>query len=154
MIAVENLDLVAMTRSAKGTVEEPGRNVSAKQGLNRSLQDAALGRLATWIGVKAESAGRRVWTVPAANTSRRCFKCGHTAKENRPSQARFCCVECSHVANAAVTGPTGPAAAAAQTLRHRPGPSGLTGVGAGAGPAPGTRPGPNHETARSFSDRP
>jgi len=102
VIAVENLDLVAMTRSAKGTVEEPGRNVSAKQGLNRSLQDAALGRLATWIRVKAESAGRRVWTVPAANTSRRCFKCGHTAKENRPSQARFCCVECSHVANADV----------------------------------------------------
>ncbi|HUG84950.1 MAG TPA: zinc ribbon domain-containing protein, partial [Euzebya sp.] len=45
-------------------------------------------------------AGRRVWTVPAANTSRRCFKCSHTAKENRASQAAFVCVSCGHQANA------------------------------------------------------
>jgi putative transposase len=83
-------------------VEEPGTNVSAKQGLNRSLQDAALGRLATWICVEAESAGRRVWLVPPANTSRRCFKCGHTSKENRASQSEFTCVSCGHTSNADV----------------------------------------------------
>jgi putative transposase len=102
VIVVENLDLASMTRSAKGTVEEPGKNVSAKQGLNRSLQDAALGRLAKWICVKAESAGRRVWLVPAPNTSRRCFSCGHIAKANRPFQAEFACTSCGHQANADV----------------------------------------------------
>lgn len=100
VVALEHLNLTAMTKSAKGTVANPGKNVSAKQGLNRSLQDAALGRLAKWICVKAESAGRRVWLVPAANTSRRCAQCGHVAKANRASQAVFACTGCGHRNNA------------------------------------------------------
>jgi len=51
VISIERLDLVNMTKSAKGTRENPGKNVNAKKGLNRSLQDAALGRLAYWICV-------------------------------------------------------------------------------------------------------
>lgn len=49
VLAVEGLELGNMTRSARGTVEEPGSNVAAKQGLNRELQDAALGKPATRI---------------------------------------------------------------------------------------------------------
>lgn len=100
VLAVEDLELKNMTRSARGTVEEPGSNVAAKQGLNRELQDAALGKLATRICVKAESAGRRVWMVRPENTSRMCPQCGHTSKENRPDQATFCCTSCGHQANA------------------------------------------------------
>ena len=100
VLAVEDLELRNMTRSARGTVEDPGSNVAAKQGLNRELQDAALGKLATRICVKAESAGRRVWMVRPENTSRRCSQCGHTDKRNRPDQATFCCTSCSHEANA------------------------------------------------------
>jgi putative transposase len=37
LIAVEQLRLRSMTRSAKGTVEEPRENVAAKAGLNRAL---------------------------------------------------------------------------------------------------------------------
>ncbi len=100
ILAVEDLKLKSMTRSARGTVEEPGSNVAAKQGLNRELQDAALGKLATRICVKAESAGRRVWMVRPENTSRACPWCGHTSKDNRPSQAVFACTACGHTANA------------------------------------------------------
>lgn len=46
VIVLEDLNLVAMTASAKGTIEDPGSNVAQKAGLSRSLQDAALGRLA------------------------------------------------------------------------------------------------------------
>jgi putative transposase len=63
VLAIEDLKLAAMTRSAKGTIEQPGTNVAQKQGLNRELQDAALGRLAVRVCVKAASAGRRVWMV-------------------------------------------------------------------------------------------
>src|SRR5690606_2223301 len=45
VIAVENLKIPAMTRSARGTVEVPGRNVRAKAGLNRSILAAGWGRL-------------------------------------------------------------------------------------------------------------
>ena len=100
VLAVEDLELRNMTRSARGTVEEPGSNVAAKQGLNRELQDAALGKLTVRICVKAESAGRRVWMVNPKNTSRACSQCGHTDKANRPDQATFSCVSCGHEANA------------------------------------------------------
>src|SRR5690606_6716609 len=39
LIAVEDLKLRNMTRSARGTVAEPGTNVRQKAGLNRSLLD-------------------------------------------------------------------------------------------------------------------
>ena len=38
VIVFEDLNLVAMTRSAKGTVEKPGTNVAQKAGSNRSSQ--------------------------------------------------------------------------------------------------------------------
>jgi putative transposase len=102
VIAVEDLALCAMLRSARGTKEEPGTNVAAKQGLNRELAAAALGRLAVRVCVKAESAGRRVWMVDARHTSQRCAACGHTAAANRPSQTTFACTACGHTANADV----------------------------------------------------
>jgi putative transposase len=100
VIALEDLNLLGMTRSAAGTIENPGTNVAAKAGLNRALQDVALGRLARWVGVKAEEAGRRTWLVDPAHTSQRCHPCGHTAKENRPDRDTFTCTRCGHQAHA------------------------------------------------------
>ena len=37
LIAIEQLEIANMVRSAKGTVERPGRNVAAKSGLNRAI---------------------------------------------------------------------------------------------------------------------
>jgi hypothetical protein len=69
-----------MTRSARGTVEEPGRNVAAKSGLNRALLDAGLGQLATLIGEKAAWAARTVIGVDARYSSQTCAQCGHVSK--------------------------------------------------------------------------
>jgi putative transposase len=44
-IALEALNLRGMTRSAKGTIESPGRNVRAKSSLNRVVLDAGFGLL-------------------------------------------------------------------------------------------------------------
>ena len=114
VIVLEDLQLKNMTKSAKGTVDEPGRNVAAKSGLNREMQAAALGKLATRIRVKAEEAGRRCWLVDPRNTSRTCPTCGHCAKANRPSQAVFRCQCCGHTANADVNAAVNIAAAGAQ----------------------------------------
>ena len=38
--------------------------------------------------------------VPAAYTSQRCHQCGHTARENRESQAVFSCKACAWTGNA------------------------------------------------------
>ena len=96
VVVLEDLKLKSMTRSARGTKDNPGTNVAAKQALNRKLQDAALGRLRHWVCVKAEEARRRTWAVDPTNTSRTCAACGHCAAWNRRSRDRFCCAACGH----------------------------------------------------------
>jgi len=101
VIVLEDLRLRTMTRSAKGSIEEPGRNVAAKAGLNRALLDAGFGMIAQLIAEKAESAARSVIYVDPKYTSQTCAACGHIAKENR-SGLQFACVACSHVDHADV----------------------------------------------------
>jgi putative transposase len=101
VISIEALKLQNMTKSASGTKESPGRNVAAKQGLNRSLSDAALSRLAYWIQVKAEEAGRRVYKVDPRNSSRECACCGNTEVANR-RRTRFSCLRCGYSGHADV----------------------------------------------------
>ena len=101
VISLEDLSLLNMTKSAQGTVASPGKAVAQKKGLNRSLTDAALGRLAYWTSVRAEEAGRRVWKVDPRNSSRECASCGHTEVANR-KRSRFICRRCSHAEHADV----------------------------------------------------
>ncbi len=95
-VAVENLKVKNMTASAKGTVENPGRNVRQKSGLNRAILDTAFGEVRRNLEYKC---GRLIEVNPAY-TSQRCSVCGHTEKENRKTQARFQCVSCGFVSNA------------------------------------------------------
>ncbi len=91
IIRVEDLNVRAMTRSARGTREHPGTNVAQKRGLNREISRQGWGLLVARLQHKALG---RVEFVPAAYTSQRCSYCGHIAPENRKSQAVFQCVAC------------------------------------------------------------
>ena len=90
-IRVEDLNVRAMTRSARRTRECPGTNVAQKRGLNREISRQGWGLLVARLKHKAKG---RLETVPAAYTSQRCSHCGHVAPENRKSQAVFQCVAC------------------------------------------------------------
>jgi putative transposase len=92
IIRVEDLDVGAMTRSARGTPKHPGIRVAQKRGLNRAIRHQAWGGLAARLDHKAAG---RLERVPAAYTSQRCCACGHIAPENRKSQAVFACVACN-----------------------------------------------------------
>lgn len=81
VIVVEDLRLRNMTRSAKGTLVEPGKNVAAKSGLNRSMLDAGLGQFVQILSDKAVSAGRIVIAVDPRNTSQTCSDCGTVVKK-------------------------------------------------------------------------
>ena len=91
-----------MTRSAKGTVEEAGKNVAAKAGLNRSLAEAAPGKRAKWVRVKAENAGRRTWAVNPAYTSQQCSNCGGIDAAARVSRETYYGGSCGHYEHADV----------------------------------------------------
>ncbi|HEY6790378.1 MAG TPA: transposase [Trebonia sp.] len=84
VIRIEALNIPYITRSARGTVTEPGRNVAAKAGLNRGIQRSGWGLLVRRLEDKAPV---RVEKVSPAFTSQRCSACGHTAAESRESQA-------------------------------------------------------------------
>ena len=57
-IAVEKLTIPNMTRSASGTLEEPGTNVAAKSGSNREILAQTWGLIREQLRYKAEWAGR------------------------------------------------------------------------------------------------
>ncbi len=95
-VAVEALKVKNMTASAKGTVENPGKNVRQKSGLNRVMLDTALGKVRRNLEYKC---GRLIEVNPAY-TSQTCSQCVHTDKENRKTQARFQCVNCGFASNA------------------------------------------------------
>ncbi|MFD8982069.1 RNA-guided endonuclease InsQ/TnpB family protein [Streptomyces sp. NPDC059564] len=110
VIAHEDLKIRNMSKASapKPDPVTPGgflpNGAAAKAGLNRSIMDAGWGVFLTILTAKAESAGREVIAVDPRNTSRTCPECGHTAKENRPTQEQFHCVGCGHQAHADVVG--------------------------------------------------
>lgn len=114
LIRIENLSVKGMTRSARGTVAEPGRNVRQKAALNRGILTAGWGQLVQRLQDKAPG---RVEKVKAAFTSQRCSRCGHTAPESRENQSRFRCVACAVVLNADVNAAQNIAAGHAVTAR-------------------------------------
>ena len=102
IICIEDTKTANMTRSAKGTNEEPGKNVKQKAGLNRSILAQGWYGLRTKIEYKADWYERQFVTVPAHHTSQRCSACGHVAAGNRVSQSVFRCTNCDHESNADV----------------------------------------------------
>ncbi|MFV5998798.1 RNA-guided endonuclease InsQ/TnpB family protein [Streptomyces sp. NPDC056231] len=110
VIAHEDLKIRNMSKApaSKPDPEQAGaflpNGATAKAGLNRSINDAGWGVFLAILNAKAESAGREVMAVDPRNTSRRCPECGHTAKENRPTQEKFHCRACGHTAHADTVG--------------------------------------------------
>ncbi|WP_433478618.1 RNA-guided endonuclease InsQ/TnpB family protein [Spirillospora sp. CA-142024] len=99
VIGVEDLNIGGMTRSARGTMEAPGRRVRQKAGLNRGILAAGWGALVRRLEHKAPG---RVIKIDPRNTSRTCSACGHVAVESRESQAVFTCAACGFGVNADV----------------------------------------------------
>ncbi len=116
LIRVEDLRITGMTRSAKGTPAEPGRNVRQKASLNRGILASGWGLLARRLQDKAPG---RVEKIHPAYTSQCCSACGHVAAESRESQALFRCVACGYAANADVNAARNIAAGHAVTARGR-----------------------------------
>jgi putative transposase len=76
VLALEALRVDGMTASASGTVQQPGTNVAAKRGLNRSILDAGWAQFTSILTAKAESTGRQVLRVDPSYTSVTCHTCG------------------------------------------------------------------------------
>ncbi len=99
-IMLEDLKVSNMSASAKGSLENPGKNVKAKSGLNKAILDQGWFEFRRQLSYKSEWLGGKVILVPPHNTSQRCSSCGYTSKENRKAQSKFNCVGCGFQVNA------------------------------------------------------
>ncbi|WP_298737940.1 transposase [uncultured Psychrobacter sp.] len=100
MIACEDLKVANMSKSASGAMENKGRHVKAKSGLNKSILDQGWGMMVDMLEYKQQWCGGLLIKVNPRFTSQTCSQCQHVAKENRQTQSKFECVKCRYVANA------------------------------------------------------
>ena len=99
LVGFEDLNVSGMTASAKGTVENPGKNVAQKSGLNRVVLDAAFGVFrnqleykAVWYGSAFEKVNRYF------ASSQTCSECGRKAKTKLTLRDRvFDCAYCGNM---------------------------------------------------------
>ncbi len=114
VIRVEDLKIGDMTRSARGTQDNAGRNVGQKAGLNRGILRSGWGLLVRRLQDKAPG---RVEKIRPAFTSQRCSACGQVDRGSRESQAVFRCTACGFVGHADVNAAVNIAAGHAVTAR-------------------------------------
>ena len=98
VLATEQLAPKNMSRSAKGTVDAPGRRVRQKAGLNRELLTAGFGMAHPMLAYKAEEAGTRLHLSDTRQLkpSQRCSACWAIVPKLL-SERMPVCPHCGHV---------------------------------------------------------
>jgi len=98
VICVEDLNVAGMTRSAAGALDNPGRNVRQKAGLNRSILDVSFGELVRQLEYKAQWYGRTLVKIDRwFPSSKTCSCCGHKLDELRLDVREWTCPKCRTV---------------------------------------------------------
>lgn len=100
LFVFEALKVENMTARARGSIEEPGKNVRQKAGLNRRILASMWGQTKVFLQYKARRQGKLCIDVPPHYSSQECAACGHIHKDNRRLQAEFVCQRCGHSDNA------------------------------------------------------
>lgn len=99
VLVFEDLQTKNMTKSAKGTVEQNGKNVRQKSGLNREILNIGWHQIEVFTNYKARRVGKIVFKIDPKYTSQECAHCGHTHPENRKG-TQFNCIKCGYTDNA------------------------------------------------------
>lgn len=97
VIATEELQIRNMSRSARGTMQEPGRMVRQKAGLNREILSAGLGVAHQMLSYKAVEAGTRLHlsNTRQLKPSQRCSRCWEIMPKTL-AQRVHSCSHCGH----------------------------------------------------------
>ncbi len=97
VVILAALNMQGMTKSARGSKENPGKHVAQKRGLNRAMLRSGWGRLERYMGYKTYTE-----KIDPKYTSQRCHTCGVIRKANRKSQSVYHCGRCGVEKNADV----------------------------------------------------
>ena len=100
ILCMEDLKIKCMSKSARGTLEDPGKEVRKKTNLNRATLRQGWGIFRRLLEYKTVWYGSKLVVVNPMNTSRQCRVCGFTTASNRKTQEEFSCLYCGHEENA------------------------------------------------------
>jgi len=102
IIFLEDLNVKEMTKSNKGTLDNPGTDVKRKSALNKNICSQGWGYLRVFICYKAKWAGKLFDdNVNPAYTSQKCYQCSYIDSNNREGEI-FHCLRCHHTDHADV----------------------------------------------------
>ncbi|MBP9842312.1 MAG: transposase [Simkaniaceae bacterium] len=104
LVCIEDLQVRKMSKSAAGTLDQPGRHVAQKSALNRSILDQGWGMFRSQLDYKMKRSGGKLIAVPPHYTSQTCPNCHLVTEENRKTQAKFKCIECKYENHADIVG--------------------------------------------------
>jgi putative transposase len=97
-ISIEDYDIKSMTKSAKGTVEQPGELVQVKATFNQAQLRNAWGALGTMLTYKSSRLGHEVTKKGVSFITQECSECGHTDPGNVNERTRtFTCLKCKFI---------------------------------------------------------
>ena len=98
VVAVEDLNVAGMTRSARGTAAQPGRNVRAKSGLNRAILDAGFATIRWQLEYKSRWYGSTLAVIGRYEpSSKTCSACGVVKTKLTLAERTFHCESCGLV---------------------------------------------------------
>lgn len=94
-IVIEDLNIKGMTASARGTIEQPGRRVRQKAGLNKAILDAAPGEFRRQLTYKTLWQGSSLIIADRWYPStQQCHACGHRNPTLTLKDRVFHCPSC------------------------------------------------------------
>jgi len=100
-VGIKDLQVKAMIASARGTVEDPGKNVAPKAGLNPGILDNSHGERRRQLTYKCPRYGSVLVRVPPHGTSQTCPACGVRGPKSRPGCGwEFACAHCGYQGHA------------------------------------------------------
>jgi len=95
-IYMEDLNISGLTRSAKGSIENPGKKVKQKSGLNTSILDVGLGEFKTMLEYKTKFSGKELIKVNRFfASSKTCSNCGEKNTNLKLSDRIWVCNNCN-----------------------------------------------------------
>lgn len=100
IVMIENLKVKNMSKSAKGTLKNPGKMVKQKSGLNRAILRQGWGKFERMLEYKLKRKHGKLVKVDPKFTSQKCCECGHIDKNSRQNQEDFLCTNCGAHKNA------------------------------------------------------
>lgn len=94
-IAIEGWSVKALTQSARGSVDAPGKNVALQSKFNRHMLDRGIGEARRQLEYKAAQKGGQIIVLPPEETTNRtCSRCGHIHPQQPLLTPLFQCPAC------------------------------------------------------------